>query len=570
MKRVTKVVLLITILVLASVNMAIAFDPLSDPSLVAWWAFDEGTGTLAADGSGHGNNGTLNGSAAWVPGVYGQALVLNGSDTYVSTEQSLLSDLPEFTLAGWVNVVNTESYAGLFGQNDLVEFGFTSENGGGLGVWMSGNGWTYVGADYSFAYPSWHRVALTGNADRVVMYIDGQEQASDDGGMTAGTSTYGFNIGAYVFNDNAAAVEGELDDVWVYSRALSQEEIQTLMTGLGGPGRASSADPENEANDVPRDSILSWTPGDFAQTHHVYFSSSLADVNAATPDNPLDILTVQNQEANTFDPGRLDFGQTYYWRVDEVNGTPDKTVFRGDIWQFTAEPHSLQIPGSAIAVTASSFANEFSMPVKIVDGSGLGPDNTHSVNAETMWFSGPAELDPWVQFEFDGVKKLDTMRVWNSNSAAEMAIGWGVKDVNIAYSVDGETWTVLDAAKQFNRASGLPAYNQPDSIGFDGVAARHVRLNILNNWGGLLMSYSLSEVQFAMIPAQARSPEPADSSEDVLPDTVATWRAGRDAAEHKVTMGTDPNAVAEGLAPSVTSISPSLDLAPLNLQLDET
>ncbi|MCP4450525.1 MAG: discoidin domain-containing protein [Planctomycetes bacterium] len=57
------------------------------------------------------------------------------------------------------------------------------------------------------------------------------------------------------------------------------------------------------------------------------------------------------------------------------------------------------------------------------------------------------DLDPWIQYEFDGVKKLDIMKVWNSNGAAESSVGWGVKDVEIAYSVDGETWDVLADAK---------------------------------------------------------------------------------------------------------------------------
>ena len=40
---------------------------------------------------------------------------------------------------------------------------------------MAGNEWAFVGADYSFVYPSWHHVALTGDADRIALYIDGQE-----------------------------------------------------------------------------------------------------------------------------------------------------------------------------------------------------------------------------------------------------------------------------------------------------------------------------------------------------------------------------------------------------------
>ncbi|MCP4450776.1 MAG: discoidin domain-containing protein, partial [Planctomycetes bacterium] len=267
---------------------------------------------------------------------------------------------------------------------------------------------------------------------------------------------------------------------------------------------------------------------------------------------------------------RLEFGQTYYWRVDEVNGTPDKTVFKGEVWSFTAEPYSVSIPGVDIAVTASSSSNEFSIPDRTIDGSGLGEDGTHAIASETMWFTAAVDLDPWIQYEFDGVEKLDVMKVWNSNGAAESAIGWGVKDVEITYSVDGENWDVLEGASQFNRAPGSPTYNAPDEIDFGGAAAKAVRLNIQSNWGGILMSYGLSEVQFSRIPAEARTPEPVSGSADVSPAATVTWRAGREAAQHTIYVSTDQIAVADGVAPSVTTNTNSLDLGSLDLDLGQT
>jgi len=305
------------------------------------------------------------------------------------------------------------------------------------------------------------------------------------------------------------------------------------VSGLTDPGNASSPMPANESDDVLRDSDLSWAPGDYPGTHNVYFGSSFEDVNSSTTP------TASGLNVTSYDPGRLDFGQTYFWRVDEVNSTPDKTVFKGDIWSFTAEPYSIQIPAENIVVTASSSSNQFSTPEKTIDGSGLGADDTHSIRSEDMWFTTSVDLDPWIQYEFGAVEKLDTMKVWNSNSAAEMAIGWGVKDVEIAYSVDGENWDVLEGATQFSRAAGFPTYNQYDEIAFNGVAAKYVRLNIASNWGGILMSYGISEVQFNMIPAAARTPEPADGSTGVVPNAIASWRAGREAAQSTIYVGMD-------------------------------
>ena len=53
------------------------------PGLIAWWNFDEGSGTIAGDMSGNGNIGTLNG-ATWVSGKYETALIFDGATNYVN------------------------------------------------------------------------------------------------------------------------------------------------------------------------------------------------------------------------------------------------------------------------------------------------------------------------------------------------------------------------------------------------------------------------------------------------------------------------------------------------------
>ena len=342
---------------------------------------------------------------------------------------------------------------------------------------------------------------------------------------------------------------------------LTTSPVQTI---------AADASPADKAIDVDRDSTLAWAPGQFAGTHDVYMSDSLEAVSAASRANPMGVQLAEGQDANSIDPGRLTFGQTYYWRVDEVNATPDHTIYEGNLWSFEVEPYSIQIPGSTIGVSASSVSNEFSTPNRIIDGSGLGADETHSMDNTAMWFTASVDLDPWIQFEFEDVYKMDVMKVWNSNSAAESAIGWSVKDLEIQYSVDGDTWEVLSGPHQLSRAPGSPTYDQYDTVPFDGVAARYVRLNIQTNWGGLLMAYGLSEVQFMHIPAQARTPEPASGATDVRPDATLTWRAGRETAEHVIYISTDVNAVIDGSVPSVTTSTNSLSLNDMGGELGQT
>ena len=129
--------------------------------------------------------------------------------------------------------------------------------------------------------------------------------------------------------------------------------------------------------------VLTWSPGKFAATHDVYFGTVFADVNNASVAESLGVTASQGQDVPSYQPGRLDFGQTYYWRVDEVNGAPDFTVFKGAAWRFTVEPVS--IPITNITVTASS---EFGISVveRTIDGSGLTGD-LHGASANDMWIS---------------------------------------------------------------------------------------------------------------------------------------------------------------------------------------
>ena len=308
---------------------------LSDPDLVGYWALNEGSGTVTADLSANGYDGTLIGGTSWTDGIYQNALHFNGSNAYVSTGQSILNGLDAFTLAGWVSGSNVDVYASLFGQNDLVEFGFIG--GSEVGTWMLGNNWVLVSANYPFDYPSWHHVALTGDATGVVIYIDGQKAASDPGAVSSGSSGFTFNIGADVFNATGDPFLGEIDDVFVFGRALTQDEIQVLMQGSGGYPFAMSPNPAD--GDMHADTwvTLSWRSGDFAVSHNVYMGDNFDDVNNGTSDS----FRI-NQTAEYFVAGFPGFpfpdgfvpGTTYYWRIDEVNDADPNSPWKGPVWSF--------------------------------------------------------------------------------------------------------------------------------------------------------------------------------------------------------------------------------------------
>jgi len=291
----------------------------------------------------------------------------------------------------------------------------------------------------------------------------------------------------------------------------------------------------------------------------VYFGTVLADVENASRADPLGVLVRQGQDANTYDPaGLLDFGQTYYWRVDEVNAAPDSTIFKGLVWNFTAEPFA--DPIANILASSNASSDPGAGPENTINGSGLNALDQHSIEATDMWLGVPAGVDPiYLQYEFDGVYQLHEMLVWNYNVQFELVLGFGLKDVTVEYSENGTDWTVLGDV-EFAQATATPDYAANTVVAFNDVAAKYVRLTV-NSGYGFLPQYGLSEVRFMSIPAQAREPQPSDGAADVSVDTLLTWRAGRDAIAHEVSFGADPNAL-----PRVDTVeTPSFAPGPLDL-----
>jgi hypothetical protein len=340
---------------------------------------------------------------------------------------------------------------------------------------------------------------------------------------------------------------------------LGLDRVRLDLLEQGVLGGAVWPTPADGATDVPRNVVLRWQPGPWAIAHDVYFGESLTDVNSVTTADPLSVLQVSGSGATTLDVGRLEYGRTYYWRVDEINAPPDSSLIRGNVWSFTVEPYSIAIPGSRITASASSVAKAETGPDKTINGAGLNASDQHSTAAADMWFSAsPAPQPVWIRYAFDQPYVLDKVMVWNSNQSTENALGLGAKNVTIEYSMDGEAWTALGDFV-FNRATAKSTYTANTEVDFGGIAARYIRITISSNWGGKLQQFSLSEVRFFSIPVAARLPDPAPGATDVDAQVTLSWRAGRYAASHQVYLSMDQRAVTDGTAAVVTTSQPSYD-----------
>ena len=520
--RVTLSYLILLVLVLAAGSGASA-------ALVGHWRFDEGSGTTARDSSGNGNDGTLSGDVEWTAGQIGNALQFNGNG-WVNCGD-ILTLTQTLTITCWVNP------AVLSGDRGFVtrEAAYAFKSSGNALRFTTPGILDYTGSNTILQTNTWQHVAVTfvpNQTQGCVFYLNGVEtDRLNSTGLNAGTGP--FRMGN---NQWDQLYSGMIDDVRVFDHILTPEEIVQSMFGTG-PELASDPRPENEATDVPRDVVLSWSAGEFAATHDVYFGASFDDVNAASRANPMGVLASQGQTAASYDPaGLLDFETTYFWRVDEVNAAPDNTIFKGDVWSFTTEPFAYAV--EAITATSNGISDASAGPERTVDGSGLNALDQHSTLSDDMWVArAPADEALYIQYEFDRVYKLYQLLVWNYNVQFEMMLGFGIKDVTVEYSADGIEWTSLGDV-ELSRATASATYTYNTIVDLQGVAAQYVRL-IVNSGFGMLGQFGLSEVRFMYIPAQAREPQPADGAADVDVNASLSWRAGRDAASHDVYFGTN-------------------------------
>ena len=127
----------------------------------------------------------------------------------------------------------------------------------------------------------------------------------------------------------------ELEKVY-YWRIDEFDGIETYKGDVWSfttPGAVGNPQPASGATDAQMNAILSWTPADSAASHEVYFGTDRDAVRTADGGSP-EYKGSKTLGAESYDPGLLESGTTYYWRVDEVD--TQGNIAKGPLWVFTA------------------------------------------------------------------------------------------------------------------------------------------------------------------------------------------------------------------------------------------
>jgi hypothetical protein len=203
---------------------------------LAYWRLGETSGDTAFDYAG-GNHGTYNNVLLGLDGALvgdpDKAAGFDGTSSFVSTPVSL-NGLPNVTVTGWIQRNGPQGdRTGLFGQNDLIEFGYI--NNDTIQAWVD-NFEPHVDLTPNpIPDQQWGFIALTlNNGELSVQVNDGVDGTATLPSGNYGSSTFKFNIGGGgIFDAAGNFFNGRIDEVALFNRALTASELDALyQSGL--------------------------------------------------------------------------------------------------------------------------------------------------------------------------------------------------------------------------------------------------------------------------------------------------------------------------------------------------
>ena len=221
----------------------LGWEPPPMPEPIAHWTFDEGSGTIAEDSAGS-NDGTLINGPVWTTGQIDGALYFSGGDDYIDCGNSFASITGSTTktITAWAKS-DVSDRSGriitLYRRSDSYSAFviYPRENDGvNPATWKGlyatpGNGHKLIDSAVSVTAGEWIHVALVQDGPHVHIYVNGElENSASDAAAPTISNPPNAVIGTYMWYGHgpSASFLGTIDDVRLYNRALSAEEIRQL------------------------------------------------------------------------------------------------------------------------------------------------------------------------------------------------------------------------------------------------------------------------------------------------------------------------------------------------------
>jgi hypothetical protein len=453
----------------------------TDPALAGWWKLDEGMATTAVDWSGNDNHGTFVGDPQSVLGQDGDALEFDGDDWLDCGSNPALDITDALSITCWVNPADLSGDNAFAGRNGAYAF---KASGDHLRFTTPGI-MDHDGFNTIVQTNTWQHVAVTFQPEQnngLVFYLNADRTEQ----MTSSALSSGAGPFLIANNQWSQFYEGMIDDVRVYNKVLAAEEVQQAMRG--DTSVAWNPSPANGATtDIDRTLPLTWSPGENAAEHDVYFGLDRNAVDKADTSDTAGIYRVRQSTTSYNPPEGVEWGGgPYYWRIDEIN--TDGTVSKGRIWTFTVADYltvddfesyndlNVDEPGSNRIFNA--WLDGFEDPT---NGSVVGYD-TPPFTEQTIVHSGnqsmPFFYDNTVGYS-EAKKTLSSRRNWTAEGVTTLTIwfrGDVTNDAEPLYVTLDDTASVTND----NPDAAQTASWTPWNIDLQAFADRGVNLSNVN------------------------------------------------------------------------------------------
>jgi hypothetical protein len=204
--------------------------------LLLYLPFDEGIGAEVADQSGRGFKGE-GVDTKWADGKFGKALEFNGQTSHVLVPGGVIKDLQkdEVTMIAWFYLSGHDGYDGIVSMTGvLAPIGGQCcqyrimVNPGLTPFFDVGEHADHPIGGFSFELEKWYHYAMTYDGKVAKIYVDGEVV----GEVQKTVALPSFDTPILVGTGEAPGThptEGIIDEVWVFNRALSEDEIKEIM-----------------------------------------------------------------------------------------------------------------------------------------------------------------------------------------------------------------------------------------------------------------------------------------------------------------------------------------------------
>jgi hypothetical protein len=240
-------------------------------------------------------------------------------------------------------------------------------------------------------------------------------------------------------------------------------------------GAVSGPNPADGAVDVKPSVILSWDAGAVAASHDVYFGTDADAVADATTASP-EYKGPKALGEESYDPGKLTLNTTYYWRIDEVNDSPD-SPWAGNVWSFTTgdffviddfEDYNADNPIWENCIDGLGYGVPGVDPYFAGNGTGaaVGDETTASTCEETIVHGGSQSMPLAYDNNKQGYacyseaeKKLTAPRDWTEEGVTELSLWFRGYPASTGSFVEGPvgTYTMTGSGADIWAVNGVEA-----------------------------------------------------------------------------------------------------------------